>query len=195
MVRLESRTPGWIFTLGWNERSGGRVPLASCGHKDEVITPSIAWRREAWKEEALDDLPWKDERGAVVNQTNIGTVSKATLRKLPRDGLGRKIACFSVLIPSWTAMISLFSFSLFLFLSFFFLSLFLPFTYPLSYCCFFVSIFSLTSILMHSQDRLHPTPKPQLQCSKWLKEKKKKKKKNVIARPGLQLPRTTKCLC
>ena len=28
-----------------------------------VITPSIAWRREAWKEEALDDLPWKDERG------------------------------------------------------------------------------------------------------------------------------------
>ena len=24
--------------------------------------PSIAWRREAWKEEALDDLPWKDER-------------------------------------------------------------------------------------------------------------------------------------
>ena len=28
------------------------------------ITPaSIAWRREAWKEEALDDLPWKDERG------------------------------------------------------------------------------------------------------------------------------------
>ena len=24
--------------------------------------PSIAWRREAWKEEALDDPPWKDER-------------------------------------------------------------------------------------------------------------------------------------
>ena len=22
-----------------------------------IITPSIAWRREAWKEEALDDLP------------------------------------------------------------------------------------------------------------------------------------------
>ena len=27
------------------------------------VTPSIAWRREAWKEEALNDLPWEDERG------------------------------------------------------------------------------------------------------------------------------------
>ena len=27
------------------------------------ITPSITRRREAWKEKALDDLPWKDERG------------------------------------------------------------------------------------------------------------------------------------
>ena len=27
------------------------------------ITPSIAWRREAWKEKALDGLPWKDEGG------------------------------------------------------------------------------------------------------------------------------------
>ena len=35
----------------------------TCGHKAKDTTPSIAWRREAWKEEALDDLPWKDERG------------------------------------------------------------------------------------------------------------------------------------
>ena len=27
------------------------------------MTPSIAWRREAWKEEALDNLFLKDERG------------------------------------------------------------------------------------------------------------------------------------
>ena len=27
------------------------------------FTPPISWRREKWKEEALDDLPWKDERG------------------------------------------------------------------------------------------------------------------------------------
>ena len=35
----------------------------TCGYKANDITPSIAWRREAWKEEALDDIPWKDERG------------------------------------------------------------------------------------------------------------------------------------
>ena len=27
------------------------------------MTPSIAWRREAWKEEALDDLPLKGREG------------------------------------------------------------------------------------------------------------------------------------
>ena len=35
----------------------------TCRHKAKDITPSIAWRRGAWKEEVLDDLPWKDERG------------------------------------------------------------------------------------------------------------------------------------
>ena len=33
------------------------------GYKAKDITPSITWRREAWKEEALDDLPWKNKRG------------------------------------------------------------------------------------------------------------------------------------
>ena len=32
-------------------------------HKAKDITPSIDWRREAWTEEVLDDLPSKDERG------------------------------------------------------------------------------------------------------------------------------------
>ena len=31
--------------------------------KAKDITPSIAWRREAWTEDVLDDLPSKDERG------------------------------------------------------------------------------------------------------------------------------------
>ena len=31
--------------------------LRSLRHKVKDITPSIDWRREAWKEEALDDLP------------------------------------------------------------------------------------------------------------------------------------------
>ena len=35
----------------------GRVRDTTCGLKAKDITPSIAWRREAWKEEALDDLP------------------------------------------------------------------------------------------------------------------------------------------
>ena len=35
----------------------------TCGHKAKDITPSNAWRREAWKQKALEDLPRKDERG------------------------------------------------------------------------------------------------------------------------------------
>ena len=35
----------------------------TCRNKAKDITSSIAWRREAWKEEAVGDLPWKDERG------------------------------------------------------------------------------------------------------------------------------------
>ena len=35
----------------------------TCGHKTKNIRPSIVWRREAWKEKALEDLLWKDERG------------------------------------------------------------------------------------------------------------------------------------
>ena len=34
----------------------------TCGHNAKDITPLLAWRREALKEEALDDLPRKDER-------------------------------------------------------------------------------------------------------------------------------------
>ena len=33
------------------------------GHKSKEITPSITWRREAQKEEAIIDLPWEDEKG------------------------------------------------------------------------------------------------------------------------------------
>ena len=42
----------------------------TCGHKAKDITPSVARSREAWKEEALDDLPSKDERGpSSIRQT------------------------------------------------------------------------------------------------------------------------------
>ena len=86
----------------------------------------------------------KGRERAIVNQTNTGTVSKATLQKLPRDGLGRKITCLSVLIPSWTAIISLFSFSLFLFLSFFFClsSIYLSFIFTVVFVCAALASFS-----------------------------------------------------
>ena len=35
---------------------GGEFETA-CRHKAKDITPSITWRREAWKEDVLDDLP------------------------------------------------------------------------------------------------------------------------------------------
>ena len=42
----------------------------TCRHKAKDIIPSITWRRGAWKAEALDDLPWKDERGPLsIRQT------------------------------------------------------------------------------------------------------------------------------
>ena len=52
----------------------GSVRLTGRQDKAKDITPSSVWRREAWKEEALDDLPSKDERErAIINQTNLGT--------------------------------------------------------------------------------------------------------------------------
>ena len=44
----------------------GCVPLSGLldhRHKAKVITASIAWKREAWKQEAVNDLSSKDERG------------------------------------------------------------------------------------------------------------------------------------
>ena len=53
--------------------------LSSDGHKAKDTTPSIAWRREAEKEEALNDLPREDAN--LPN--NIGTVSKANIGETP----------------------------------------------------------------------------------------------------------------
>ena len=53
----------------------------TCGHKTRDITPSIAWSREAWNEEALDDLPWKDERIPSSIRRIIWNCFKSMLRK------------------------------------------------------------------------------------------------------------------
>ena len=60
----------------------------TCGHKAKDITPSIAWRRGVERESAR----WsslKGREGAIVNQKNIGTVSKATSGKRLRKGVER----------------------------------------------------------------------------------------------------------
>ena len=70
-------------------------------------TDLISWRREAWKEEALDDLPWKDKRGTIINQTNTGTASKAMWGKLLWNGVKRILAFSNVnyhLELNWTQM-------------------------------------------------------------------------------------------
>ena len=56
--------------IDWQEKQPSQVACvsedlkcwAAWGHKAKNITPSVAWRREVWTEEAVDDLPWKDER-------------------------------------------------------------------------------------------------------------------------------------
>ena len=44
---------------------------STCRHKAKDITPLIAWRREVWKEEVLDNLPWKDERGPSLTRWTL----------------------------------------------------------------------------------------------------------------------------
>ena len=81
--------------MGWWGKQPSQVACVStCGCKAKDITPLTARRREAWKEEALNNLPW--ER-TIINQTNIGTVSKATLGNLLRD----RVECI-VTILNWT---------------------------------------------------------------------------------------------
>ena len=54
----------------------------TCGYKVKVVTPSIAWRREAWKEKAyVRRSSLKGRERAIVKQTNTGIVSKAKLEK------------------------------------------------------------------------------------------------------------------
>ena len=51
-----------------------------------VKSPGGGERRGKRKEEALDDLLLKDVEGAIVSQTNTGTVSKTTSGRPLRHG-------------------------------------------------------------------------------------------------------------
>ena len=75
----------------------------TCRHKTRDITPLITWRRERWKEEALDDFPWKDERGP--------SSIRQTLEPFQRwhcgnfwDRVERIWDFLSAWIPSWTEL-------------------------------------------------------------------------------------------
>ena len=50
----------------------------ACSRSLLVVFKSLSssGRKEVWKEKALDDLP---SNRAIVNQTNVGTISKAAL--------------------------------------------------------------------------------------------------------------------
>ena len=79
----------WTCQIDWRAKQPSQVACFSedlkcwgawdttCGYKAKDLTKSIA--RIAWKEEALDDLPLNRWERVIVNETNIGTVSKATL--------------------------------------------------------------------------------------------------------------------
>ena len=58
--------------------------------RSEVLrsTPLITWTKEAWKEEGARWSSLKGRERAIFDQMNIGTVSKAMLGKLLRDGGG-----------------------------------------------------------------------------------------------------------
>ena len=60
----------------------------TCGHKAKGITPSISWRREARKEEALDDVHWKDERRpSSIRQTRDTKVMLGNFRESVKSAL------------------------------------------------------------------------------------------------------------
>ena len=50
----------------------------TCWHKAKDITPSIAWRREGWKERIARRYSLKGREGDIISQTNTETISKAT---------------------------------------------------------------------------------------------------------------------
>ena len=59
----------------------------TCGHKAKDTTPLIAWRREGIaRGSSQQRSSLRGRERAIVNQTNIRTVSRATLGKLLRDG-------------------------------------------------------------------------------------------------------------
>ena len=92
----------WWLTPRQCQESFGLLAVAS---RNSCMTAggSVCLKREAWKEEALDSLPWKDERGPS-SIIDIGTVLKATLERILRDRMEHIWAFPSTYLPSWTEL-------------------------------------------------------------------------------------------
>ena len=64
-LSLNLETEFRFMTISWTDKAPNSMTLlqkvksgdTARGHKAKDITPSITWRREARKEEALEDLP------------------------------------------------------------------------------------------------------------------------------------------
>ena len=96
MVDIHLRNLLWVSCPGHAGVMGNDRKDTTGGQSNHVGTkPRTSHHRlprgERRGKKALDDLPWKDERGPS-SITNTKTVSKATLGKLLRNRVGRKWA-------------------------------------------------------------------------------------------------------
>ena len=70
-IDWRAKQPSQVACISEDLKCWGAWDTTS-GHKAKDITLSIAWRREAWKEKALDDLPWKAESGPSSIRWTLG---------------------------------------------------------------------------------------------------------------------------
>ena len=64
-IHWSTKQPSQVASFSKNLKWWGAWDTA-WRQKAKDSTPSITWRKEAWKEEALDDLPWRDESGPLL---------------------------------------------------------------------------------------------------------------------------------
>ena len=85
------------YTVCRRVRASFSPEILQVGAVKGLIITEIHAKREAWKEEALARRSsLKGRERVIVSQMDVGTVSTATLGKLPRDGVERiKLLTFS----------------------------------------------------------------------------------------------------
>ena len=79
----------------------------TCGYNANDITPSITWKREACKREALDEFTWTDENGLSSTRPHCNYFKGKTRETSERWG-GTHTGFPSAYIPFWTDLFSVF---------------------------------------------------------------------------------------